>query len=315
MVRYTSINKIKPLSSSVLTVGTFDGTHLGHQKVFSLVKSRANKLNTKAVVITFKPHPQHILRKPGHPLKKLLCSTDDKFSIMEKHGIDMAVILPFNSKLYHTSADDFLEKIIIEKFNPVEIVLGHDHHFGFQRKGDTDFLRSKSSNFGFTVDEVDPEFWNNEIISSTAIRELISLGDIKSAENMLGRKFAVTGSVVKGSGRGRQLSFPTANIIPDNDNMLTPGNGVYLVDVYREEKHYHGMCNIGIRPTFENGENRHIEVHLFEENIPDLYGENLRIEFISFIRNEDKFPTPSDLIEQIRRDREHCIEIIEENEI
>ena len=314
MVTLNSLKDFKPLSGSVLTVGTFDGIHLGHQKVFKLVKSRAEFLNTKSVVITFQPHPQHILRKANQPAKKLLCSYEDKLALLEKMGIDYLIILPFDTKMNHTTAEEFLEKIIIDKFRPNEIVLGHDHHFGHQRRGDAEFLRSVSGNYGFKVEEVEPFLLLDEIVSSTSIRNYLSQSNIKSTAKMLGRQYAINGTVVKGSGRGKALSFPTANINPENEHLLIPGNGVYLVDVFWKENHFHGMCNIGVRPTFDDSGNKKIEVHLFDDNIPDLYGEKLRIEFINFIRNEDKFPSATELVSQIRKDREQCIELIEETE-
>ncbi|MAJ44119.1 MAG: hypothetical protein CMF96_05145 [Candidatus Marinimicrobia bacterium] len=302
---YNSLKKKSKLQNVVMTIGTFDGVHLGHLKLFEILIKKAKTINSESVVITFDPHPQHVIGKGINP-KKLLTGIDKKIKLIKKLGVDHIIVIPFDINFSRLTADEFLREIIVKYFKPCSIVIGHDHHFGYKKEGNIKFLNSKKKQYHFEVTEVKADFYKNKIISSTWIRELIESRNIKKINLLLGRKYSIEGTVTKGDGRGRLIGFPTANLKVQNLMLQIPENGVYLVQSWIKRKKFFGMCNIGSRPTFDSQKNKVIEVHIFNSKPMNLYDKELKIEFIQFLRDEQKFESKEDLIDQIKIDKSIC---------
>jgi riboflavin kinase / FMN adenylyltransferase len=302
------------LKDTVLTIGTFDGVHLGHQMLFEILVERAKATNRESVVITFNPHPQHIIGKGINP-KKILTHIDEKVSLISQLGIDHVYVIPFNIGFSKMTAKDFFNNVILNYFNPSAIIVGHDHHFGFKKQGDLNFLNLKKKIHKFKVIEVNPNYYENKIISSSWIRALIESHDINKVNYLLGRNFSIIGIVAEGDGRGRLLGFPTANIEIQYPLIQIPQVGVYLVKVFLLNSIYFGVCNVGYRPTFDSRKKKAIEVHLFLSKTMNLYGKELKVEFIQFIREEEKFASKEILIDQIKKDKAICQKILEDQDM
>lgn len=308
MLIYRSIDKFDDINSSIVTIGNFDGIHSGHLSIVNKAVHLANEKNIESVVITFDPHPKTILFTSKLPENYQISTIEKKISIFEKVGIDILLIIPFDLELSHIDAEDFLKTFIINKFNPVDIIVGYDHHFGHNRKGDYKLLVKNSIKFGYSAHQIDGVELEGYIISSTQIRKYISEGNIRKANEMLGWDYEITGHVVKGDGNGNRLGFPTANIIPNAESQIIPKQGVYKVNVKIENIKYSGMCNIGMRPTF-NGNDVKIEVNIFTDKYLKLYGKELTIEFIEFLREEIHFTSIELLISQLEKDKMRCLEL------
>ena len=305
MAIYNSLKNIPELNNIVLTIGTFDGVHLGHQALFEILIGRAKETGSETMVITFNPHPQHIIEKGVNP-KKYLTGIDEKVELIKKCGVDHIIIIPFDLNFSKITADDFLNEIILSHFNLNSIVVGHDHQFGFKKKGDIKFLNLKKEKYRFEVIEVNAIYNENMIISSSLIRKLIESKNIDKVNLLLGRKYSINGTVIKGDRRGRLLGFPTANIKIEDSLLQIPQNGVYFVQIWLGSKKYFGICNVGFRPTFNCQEEKVIEVYIFINEYMNLYGKELKIEFIQFIRDEKKFESKEKLIDQIKIDKSIC---------
>ena len=265
MAIYNSLKDLPELKKTVLTIGTFDGVHLGHQKLFEILIEKAIATECESVVITFNPHPQHIIGKGVNP-KKILTGIEEKISQISKLGIDHVVVIHFDIELSQMTADEFLNQVIIDRFSPLAIIVGHDHHFGYKKQGDIEFLNSQKEALGFEVIKVKANFNSKKIISSSWVRELIESHEIEEVNCLLGRNFSIKGTVAKGDGRGRLLGFPTANINISDPLIQIPKDGVYLVKIISENGIYFGVCNVGYRPTFDSQRKKVIEVHLLYLN-------------------------------------------------
>ncbi len=312
MVIYHRIDDLEDISSSVLTIGTFDGIHRGHQEIISRTVRSAKQCKCPSVLITFDPHPQHILRKANHPVKLIITPLDYKIRLIRKLGIDFVLILPFDRQLAGISAEDFFNEVILRKFNPAKIIIGYDHHFGHKREGDKKFLFAKSQQHHFELEVIPPVCDGTTTISSSAIRRAVELRDFDTANRFLGYNFELSGIVVPGKGRGKKLNFPTANIQIIDKTILKPAVGVYCVRVELDDMKLNGACNIGYRPTFnEHLSHPLIEINIFESTINDLYGRILTVQFIKFVRDELKFESPDQLVKQLIFDREFCLNLHE----
>ncbi len=284
----------------VITIGNFDGVHIGHQKIFDFVKRKATEIKGTSVVITFSPHPIKLLYKE-HPLK-LITTNEDKIKLIEKCGIDLTISIPFTHEFAQTEAEDFVKDILVEKFNAKWIVVGYDYRFGRGRKGDKELLKKLGKIYGFKVTVLKAYKKGGKILSSTAVRNALFEGNIKEANHFLGRAYHVDGEVIKGMARGSSiLGYPTANFLPKQE--IIPKQGVYAVKVTIPNLNtYNGVANIGKNPTFGNI-NMSYEVHIldFKEN---LLGKTIRVHFIERIRDEKKFNSPEELRENIAQDIE-----------
>lgn len=289
-------NELTYIHKSSLALGFFDGIHLGHRVVLKNAINVAKKNNTESTVITFKSHPLNILT--NEKVEQIL-SLEDKLNIMEKIGIDNIVLLDF-SEIASMKANDYLEKILINYFSPVAITTGFNHHFGFNKEGDSDFLRKNEEKYDYMYFEVPPFVVKDKIVSCSVIRNLLHLGDFYNANKLLGYKFFIEGRVIKGEQLARKLGYPSANIIYPEEKIKVP-HGVYFVEVTVDNNRYNGILNYGFAPTVNNSTNQKTEVHIlnFDKNI---YGEKIKIEFIAKIRNQMRFDNIEKLKAQIYRD-------------
>ena len=303
---YRSIEDYDEDKRSVVTIGTFDGIHLGHQKILSrLIKSSKNK-DLNSVVLTFFPHPRIILNKYNEV--KMIDTLDEKINHLNEIGIDSLVIHPFDKNFSLLSANQFIKDFLVDKLKIKHIIIGYDHRFGKGREASVTDLKNYADDYDFTVEEIKAQEIEKITVSSTKIRNSINQGDIKTTEKYLGRSFNLTGKIVKGDGLGKKINYPTANIFIEETYKIIPKDGVYLVETIIEDKLFNGMMNIGYRPTI--GTNvKSIEVHLFNFN-EDIYGKVISIKMISKIRDEKKFSSIQALKEQLVKDENYCLKLI-----
>jgi riboflavin kinase/FMN adenylyltransferase len=295
----------------VLTVGIFDGVHLGHRYILEKLKERAALLNGESVVLTLWPHPRLVLKQADHQFK-LLNTVDEKKVLLEQAGVDHLIILPFTSAFSRLSSCEFIERILVKKCGIAHLVIGYNHRFGRDREGDFEKLKECASHFSFGIEQIAAFQTESGQISSTGIRDLLANGKIQQANRMLGWDYGFSGQVVGGSKLGSTIGFPTANITLDEDFKLLPADGVYAVRAELEGSWYRGMMNMGSRPTVnENPTRKTIEVHLFDFD-RNIYSEKIRISYVARIRDEQKFQGIDALKEQLERDRERTLGIFDE---
>ena len=303
---YKSIDEYNESKSSVVTIGTFDGIHKGHQKIFNKVINVSKQSNLSSVVLTFFPHPRIILNKYNDI--KMIDTLDEKIEHLEKIGIDNLIIHPFDKKFSLLSADQFIKEYLLKKLQLKHIIIGYDHRFGKGREASVSDLKEYSSDFNFIVDEIDAQEIEKIAISSTKIRNSINQGDLETTKKYLGRFFSLTGKVVKGDGLGKQIDYPTANLLIEEDYKIIPKDGVYYIRTTIDNKLYNGMMNIGHRPTIGN-KAKSIEVNLFNFD-RDIYDKIISIDVVVKIRDEKKFSSINALKAQLSKDEEHCLKLI-----
>lgn len=283
---YNGIEHFPKLDFPVVTIGTFDGVHIGHQKILSRIIELARKYAGETVLITFWPHPRFVLNKDNQELK-LLSTFDEKASYLRKLGIDHLVKIPFTKSFSENSSDAFIQKILVHKIGTRKLVIGYDHKFGKNREGSFEHLKANEALYGFEVEEISRQDIDDVGVSSTKIRKALEEGEIDIANEYLGRFYSLAGTVIRGRKLGTDLGFPTANIQLTDSYKLMPGDGVYAVEVMHKAHLYHGMLNIGYRPTVD-GISKVMEVHIFDFD-EDIYGQELRIFYVKKIRQEKKF--------------------------
>ena len=288
-----------------LTIGTFDGVHLGHQGILNRLKHEALRINGEAVLLTFHPHPRAIVKGSKDEGVRLLQTIEEKSEKLKNSGIDKLIIQPFDQEFSKQTATFFVEEILINKLQTNVLIIGYDHRFGNAREGDIMLLRKYAQKGTFKVIEIDAVESQEINVSSTKIREAISEGEMELAGSLLNEPYFIQGKVVHGDKRGASLGFKTANIELLNTNKIVPKNGVYMVQVIYLGKTLYGLCNIGVKPTFGEGLNKSMEVHLLNFN-QNIYGETLQICFFKKVRNEQPFPNKEALIRQINQDIEHA---------
>lgn len=302
-----NINDFPATENAIVTIGTFDGVHLGHQAIFKQMKDDAGKINGRTVVITFHPHPRIVLGLDSEKLR-FINTQEKKISRIEAAGIDYLIIISFTPELASLSAEDFISKYVYEMVRPVKIVTGYDHHFGKNREGSFNLLSRMGEKLGFEVERVSAQYVNNLNASSTRIRKMLEAGEIRTANTFLGYEYSITGKVVKGKAIGRVMGFPTANIEVSDEYKLIAAVGVYACRVSCMGKIYKGMSNIGFRPTIDHGELT-IEVHIFDFK-DQIYEKEITIHFVDRMRNEIKFNSIEDLKNQLVKDKEHALKIL-----
>jgi len=298
---YNDINEFQEISNAVVTIGLFDGVHLGHVKILDRLKKIAQNEQGETLAITFNPHPRLVLNKENAQIK-LLNSLPEKIKLLEKDGLNHLLIIPFTEKFAELSPDEFIGRILIEKIHPSHVVVGYNHTFGKNAGGDFIDLRNFAIEKKFKVEEVAAQKLGKTSISSSKIRLLLEKGEIEEANAMLGYPYFISGKVVRGKQLGKRLGFPTANIEPEDRNKLIPARGVYACHVERQGKIYKGMANIGNRPTV-NGSSLTIEANIFDFD-DDIYNETINIHLIARIRDEKKFDNLDLLKKQLSEDRE-----------
>jgi riboflavin kinase / FMN adenylyltransferase len=294
----------------VLTVGTFDGVHLGHRKIISRLRDLATQINGESVIFTFDPHPRKIVA-PDETNLRLLTTLDEKIGLFAKAGIDHLIIYPFTPEFAQLTYEEFVEQILVGQIHTKSLVVGYDHKFGKGRQGGFEFLKNCADRLGFQIEKLDVLLMNESNISSTKIREAIQVGDFDTANAYLGYPFVLHGTVVEGQKLGRQIQFPTANIEASDPDKIIPGYGVYAVQAKVLNQTYLGMLNIGSRPTVNNNaDHRSIEVYLLDFD-SDIYGEHLELTFFRKLREEQKFGSLDELKGQLLKDKSETIAYFE----
>lgn len=310
MIIARSIDGLKWEKNSVVTVGTFDGVHLAHQQIVREVVHRARMKEGRSVVVTFDPHPKEIVGDQTKPIA-LLTTIDERIELHRKQSVDLLLVIEFTFEFSRLKSHEFYERYLVNGIGVSEVVVGYDHMFGRNREGTTEDLVRMGQEFGFSVIALQQYAINGEVVSSTQVRQAIEAGDIERAKKFLGYDYQLQGTVVKGDGRGRTIGYPTANIEPDSSKKLIPAKGVYLVGVQLDEKKYFGMMNIGMRPTMTDGMRRTIEVHLFDF-ADNIYGRRPVISFLKRLRDEQKFASLQDLVNQLDADKATSLKYIAE---
>ena len=303
---YRDISEVNKDENTAVTLGTFDGLHVGHQDILKVLIEKATKCNCRNFVITFEPHPRLVLSKENGI--KILTPLDEKVEVFEKYGVENLLVISFTKTFAEQTSEKFIEDYIINKVGAKEVIIGYDHKFGKNRDGDESTLRelAEKHNFGLTVAQA--KTVDGETVSSTKIRKALHNADLEKVNSFLGRKYILIGEIVKGAGRGRSLGFPTANVELDDKNKLIPQRGVYAVSCNVGGEILNGVMNIGLRPTFENLEDPVIEVNLFNFD-REIYNETIKIEIHKRIRDERKFNSKEELINQIENDKKEAIEL------
>jgi riboflavin kinase/FMN adenylyltransferase len=297
---FRGLSEVEHAATSV-TIGTFDGVHRAHQQILRRVRELAATRGERSAVVTFDPHPQEVIRSRS-PDVKILTTIDERIDVFAAEGIDVTFVVPFTREFSELPPEQFVRHWLVDGLGSRAIVVGHDHGFGRGRSGDASLLRDLGTQLGFDVEEIAPLEWNGDVVSSTRIRNALLAGDVALAASLLGRPYRLSGHVVRGDARGRTIGFPTANVIPPNQRKLIPGRGVYFVRFLVGEKPYDAMLNVGIRPTF-GGTAETIEAHVLDFD-GDLYGMRVAVDFLARIREEKRFDSVAELIEQLGRDRE-----------
>ena len=298
------------IKNAVVTIGTFDGVHLGHQAIFKEMRRFAKEIGGETVVVTFHPHPRQVL-SIGTERLRFICSQEEKLKKFEEFGIDNVLIIPFTKEFASTPSDVFIRDYIIERIHPAVIVVGYDHHFGKNRMGDFQMLSSLGQQYGFKTVQVEAQDIDEVAVSSTKIRNYLWVGNVKAANQLLGYPYSVQGVVVKGNEIGRTIGFPTANLDIPNEFMMINNPGVYACQTVIDGKTYDAMANTGLRPTIGDRADGDfiIEVNIFDFN-GDLYGKTLKVWFIERIRDEVKFSGLETLKIQLEHDREEAKKIL-----
>lgn len=303
---YHDLDDFNPVPNAVVTSGTFDGVHVGHQKILSRLHEIAERTKGETVVITFWPHPRLVLN-PDADLK-LLNTFEEKTELIRDQGVHHLLRIPFTKEFSQLTSEDFITKILVEKIGTKKLVIGYDHHFGKNREGSFEQLKINGPKYGFEVEEILRQDVDHIAVSSTKIRKALETSDLTTATHLLGRPYSLRGMVIRGDRLGREIGFPTANLEIDSAHKLIPADGIYAVTVQHEHAVHHGMLYIGNRPTVD-GSKKNIEVNILNFK-RDIYGETLSVHLHELIRGDRKFNDLEALKLQIKRDEEATIRIL-----
>lgn len=304
---YEGLAGFSPVKNAVVTSGTFDGVHLGHQKILKRIREIARSIHGETVLITFWPHPRLVLYPDEHKLR-LLSTFEEKTKLLRQFGIDHLITIPFTKEFSQMSSQEFIQKVLIDSIDTKKLVIGYDHRFGKNREGSFEYLKTNSTSFGFELEEISRQDVDEIGVSSTKIRKSLESGDVKTAMTYLGRPYELNGIVIKGQQIGRSIGFPTANIHIPNDYKLIPKDGVYAVEALVGGSMYKSMLNIGNRPTVD-GAKKTVEANLFDFQ-GDLYDKQITVYFREFIRDEHKFESLEALKNQLFLDQQHAKTIL-----
>jgi len=307
MIIYKGLDDIQPLPNAVVTSGTFDGVHLGHQTILSRLTEVAKASGGESVLITYWPHPRTVVSNDSQNLR-LLTTLDEKIELLDQAGVDHLVVIPFTRSFSELTSEEYIRQILIGKIGTRKLVIGYDHRFGRDREGGFDYIQAHQSEYGFEVEEIPRQDVEAVGVSSSKIRAALNEGNVQTANRFLGRLYSLNGTVVKGRQLGRTIGFPTANLQVDDPSKLIPANGVYAVDVEYAGQTLGGMLNIGFRPTVA-GTNQTIETYIFDFD-KDIYGEHITLKFKEFLRPEQKFDGLPALVAQLKRDEESARTIL-----
>jgi riboflavin kinase/FMN adenylyltransferase len=300
---------LNAISSKITTIGTFDGIHIGHQKILKRVVTLAKNQGYDPVVLTLFPHPRMVLQKDDSI--KLLNTIDERVALLKSLGIKEVIVKTFTKEFANLSAKAYVKDILVDELNTKQIVIGYDHHFGKNRSANINDLKEFAELYNFKVEEISAQDIEDVTVSSTKIRNALDKGEVALANSFLGYNYFITGTVVKGKGVGKTIDFPTANIHIKESYKLIPKDGVYVVKSKIENRTIYGMMNIGTNPTV-GGKTRSIEVHFFDYN-KDIYGKEFKIEFLKRLRNEQKFKNLDALKSQLAKDKYAALDLINKN--
>jgi riboflavin kinase/FMN adenylyltransferase len=303
------LTKLPVFTNAVITIGTFDGIHHGHRQVLSRLVDRAREVQGESILVTFHPHPRKVISSAILGIR-LINTLEERLQLLEHMGIDHVVVVPFTEAFANQTADEYIENFLVAHFHPHTIIIGYDHQFGRDRKGNFSLLQEKSSLYGYELSEISKHELENISISSTRIREAILHSEIDKANRLLGYDFFFSGRVVHGNKIGRTIGFPTANLKVEDPEKITPGNGIYAVYALPEgeEKPLKGMMSIGFRPTVD-GKTRVIEVNIFDFN-REIYEEKLQVFVHQYLREEKKYESLEALVTQIKLDKENSLAVL-----
>jgi riboflavin kinase/FMN adenylyltransferase len=329
---HRSINNLPRFKNSVVTIGTFDGVHLGHQQIIKQLKEEAEKINGETIIITFHPHPRSVI-KTATPVY-LLTTLEEKISLLSSFGIDHLIVVPFDKNFSEQTPEEYVVNFLFEKCRPHTLIIGYDHRFGKNRAGDYHLLERFGKELGFSVKEIPEQLINDITVSSTRIREALLAGEIETANSYLGYNYFFEGMVVDGNKLGRTLGYPTANIIIHDEDKLVPANGIYVAEAeinvpstgngqqltvetidtglqraVHSAQLLQGMMSIGVRPTI-NGKDRTIEMNIFNFS-EDIYGRTMKVFVCKYLRSEEKFNTLEELVKQIDIDKQNSLQYFE----
>ncbi len=306
---YQDFLEVEHNDNTIITLGTFDGIHLGHKEIIGAVVQKATEFGGRSLLITFSPHPRKVI--PAGNKIKLLSTLSEKKKIIETFGMDNLLVIQFTKEFSQQTPEEFVEKYLINGIGVKEIVIGYDHHFGKGRGGDIEILKKKGEEIGFGVTAV-PEYKIDDIIvSSTKIRKALIAGDIVNANKMLGRFYSFEGVVVPGDKRGRELGFPTANLLVENEDKLLPATGIYAAECIVEENKHNALLSIGSRPTFHEAGEIIPEVYIIDFN-KQIYNQTVRVNVVDRIRGEEKFSSAEELVKQMKNDKEIGLKILKQ---
>ncbi|WP_291286074.1 bifunctional riboflavin kinase/FAD synthetase [Flavobacterium sp.] len=303
MKLFHSINDFQSTKKTILTLGTFDGVHIGHKKILERITQNTENGKYESLVLTFFPHPRMVLQEKSEI--KLLNTIAEKSKLLEATGIENLVIHPFNESFSRLTAEEFVHSILVDQFHIQKIIIGHDHRFGRNRTANIDDLIAFGHEYGFEVEQISAQEIQDVSVSSTKIRKALNEGNMALANDYLGYSYFLTGEVVQGKQLGRTIGFPTANLHIDEDYKLIPKAGVYVVKALIDQKEVSGMMNIGFNPTV-NGQKQTIEVNLFDFDA-DLYGKKIQVSLLQYLREEQKFGSVDLLKEQLNQDKKEAL--------
>ncbi len=300
----SNIENFNCKKGSVLTSGTFDGIHLGHQLIIKRLIEISKREKLKSILVTFSPHPQTVVKSKKKEIK-ILTTIEEKKDVLKDFDLDYFLIIKFTEEFSKITSLEFIKDFLVDKFNIKEIVIGYNHAFGRDRNGSIETLKKLSEKFSYNITIVEPVMYMDGLISSTRIRKALNSGDIADALRMLGRNYLFSGNVIKGKGIGKAINIPTANIKIDDELKLIPKNGIYICKIIVKGKMYNGLLNIGVNPTF-NSHKLSIEANIFNFN-DSIYDEKITVEIIKRLRDEKRFENIESLVQQIQKDKEKCM--------
>ncbi|WP_342646316.1 bifunctional riboflavin kinase/FAD synthetase [Mucilaginibacter sp. CSA2-8R] len=304
---YNHIDDFQRLDNAVVTIGTFDGVHQGHRQIIARLKELARQTGGETVILTFFPHPRMIIHPEDQDLK-LITTIHERAALLEQLGVDHLIITPFSRDFSNQSAEAYIRDVLVNKIGTRQIIIGYDHRFGKDRQGGLSDLQQAAPVYGFEVIEIPAQDIDHVAVSSTRIREALLKADIEQANNFLGYPFFITGKVIRGNQIGRQIGYPTANLLVEENYKLIPADGIFAVTVQLNDEVFQGMAYIGHRPTI-NGMTRNIEVNIFDFN-RDIYHQVLQMNFIHFVRYDVKFSSLDGLKDQLAQDRLNVLALL-----
>ncbi|MEL7022010.1 MAG: bifunctional riboflavin kinase/FAD synthetase, partial [Bacteroidota bacterium] len=299
---FYDLKDLPKFKNAVLTIGSFDGVHFGHQQILERINHLAQDVDGESIVITFHPHPRLVVYPKDNSLQ-LITTINEKIQLLERYGVDNVVVVPFTIAFSQQGADEYIEKFLVEKFHPRYVVIGYDHRFGLNRQGDIHFLKHHAPQYGFEVIEIEKHEVETIAVSSTKVRTALEKGDVATAHSLLNHYFTLTGTVVHGQKIGNTIGFPTANVEIADEHKLIPPFGVYSVFVYHNDQSHEGMLYIGDRPVLKEHHNRTIEVNLFDFD-KNIYGDRLQLELVDYLRPDTPFEGLDQLQNALRADEQ-----------